>query len=172
MVMPVMALSSSTMIPLFISAHRPFTKIQFVTTVNATNVLVVGLKKMKDQEKRKAHQRLSMKSVRIKSRISIARTNIYWCEPKLIGTGVWFQRSQGCSSCRRVFVNIGANMKLKLPWSVFKWPTLEQFDKEIAGYYREFHRSGKDSTRAVYDSYKKSLAEGGSSTQLCYDAEI
>jgi hypothetical protein len=71
MVMPVMALRSLTMIPLFISVHRPFTKSQLVTTVNATNVLVVGLKKeMKDREKRKAHQRLSMKSVHIKSRIS------------------------------------------------------------------------------------------------------
>jgi hypothetical protein len=70
-----------------------------------------------------------------------------------------------------MFVNIGANMKLKLP-SDFKWPTLEQFDKEIAGYYREFQRSGKDSTRATYDSYKKSLAEGGSLKQLCYDTEI
>lgn len=88
----------------------------------------------------------------------------------MIGSGKWFQCVQGCSECKKMFVNVGDN-KLMLP-SDFKWPALDKFHPDIARHYREFKSSGKDATLPVYEAFKNTLAGGGSRMQLTYEAEI
>lgn len=94
------------------------------------------------------------------------RGSVHWCKKNYIGKGMWFQRANGCSSCKKMFVNIGGQgAKKDLPPD-FQWPTIEQFDPEIAQYYMDYHSNGVDATRPIYDAYKKSLDEGSSKTCL------
>lgn len=86
-------------------------------------------------------------------------SSVYWCKKEYIGKGKWFQRANGCTSCKKMFVNVGGRgEKVNLP-SNFQWPTLEEFDKEIAGFYRDYHSTGKDVTQKVYDDFKRSLVK-------------
>ena len=91
----------------------------------------------------------------------------------MIGTGQWFQRVQGCSNCKKMFVNIGNDKdnKLRLP-SDFKWPGLDDYHPDVASYYRDFKSSGKDATLPVYEANKNTLAGAGARMQLTYEAMI